>query len=77
MEKGSWKILAIVFMAIFILESGFIFWIVKAGTVGEKNEIKCGILCDEEYSTPYYYDWYEEVCYCIEDGEEVYKEFMG
>ena len=76
MQKQIWKILAIIFMILCTLELLYIGWMFKVGTEGEENEIKCSVICEEDYNSPFYYDWYDKLCYCVKDGETIHREVM-
>ncbi len=80
-KTNVWKILAIIFIILFVIETLFILWIFSAGTKMVKNENICVInICnlgseDSEYDS-YYYDDYEEICYCYKDGEIAHQEII-
>ena len=76
-----WKILAIVFMVLFVIESIFLIWIFSSGAKMIKNENICAInICDlrseNSLYDSYYYDDYEEVCYCYTNGEITHQEVI-
>ncbi len=74
MEKNSWKILAIVFICLFLIETFFIGWIYKTAYELQDRENECTTLCyeNEECLTPafddvssmcYHYDFDMEIIY--------------
>lgn len=76
MEEKTWKILAIVFMVLFFLETIILIWAFNIGTEAIDNESKCAYnIC--EGSDTYQYDTYDKLCYCFEEGEITYQEYMG
>ncbi len=76
MEKTGWKIIAIIFICLFILSSLLIVSFYKLGSEVIKNENECSINICSDYET-FFYDSYEEICYCFIDGEVEYSEFIN
>lgn len=77
MEQTTWKTLAIVFMALFVLETIVMVWAFNAGTEMMDQEYECAInICGDEHDA-FFYDEYAEVCYCYSGSEIVYEEFIG
>ena len=72
----NWKVIAIVFIVLFTLETGLIIWAFNVGTEMIDNEIECAYNICEDYQS-YNYDDYESMCYCFEDNEIVSQEYMG
>ncbi len=79
-EKGNhWKTIAIIFIVLFVLETLILIWAISAGTSMINNENECSInICGEvENAVSYYYDEYEQICYCMDvDGETVKQQFI-
>jgi len=75
----KWKVMAIVFMAMFVIETIILIWAFNAGTNIIEKESECASnIC--EVSTEheaYSYDDYEKICYCFDDGKITYKEYIG
>ncbi len=80
MEKTGWKVLAIVFIILFILETLLLSWLYGIGTdIIEKENICAYNICgdDLEIETYYYFE-YEEVCECYDADENIIKsEYLG
>lgn len=65
---NGWKITAIMFIALFLLETAFVIWIFKESQNILNNEAECAYnICDDYES--FYFDSYENLCYCYDDGE--------
>jgi len=69
---NGWKVAAIIFMVLFILESASIVWLFKIGIDMDKDEMDCAMNICEDYSA-YNFDIYSNMCYCYEGGE-IFKE---
>ena len=73
----NWKTIGIVFIILFVLETIFIIWVYSMGANAISNENKCAInICENNGATSYYYEDTSNICYCYNNGEEVYKEIM-
>lgn len=70
----KWKIIAIIFIIISILEFGILYWAWDYGTEEIENENECAINLCEGYET---YQYFDKACYCYIDGELTYQEYMG
>ena len=78
-KSNHWKTIAIIFIVLFVLETIFLIWAFSAGTSMINNENECAInICgDVEEAVSYYYDDYEQICYCMDaDGETVKQQFI-
>ena len=75
MEKSGWKTTAIIFIILFILETAFLIWAVNLGYDEIEKENECAINICEDYGS-YYYDGYEGICYCYNDGKIEKTEYM-
>ena len=65
MEKQGWKITAIVFISLFVVETLIMGYLIQTGLESIENENICAFdICED--SDSYYYDIYEEVCYCYD-----------
>lgn len=73
---NGWKILAIVFIILFVLESLFFIWATKDGFEFINNQNYCAYDICEQYPS-YNYDSYTQECYCFENDEVVYQENLG
>ena len=68
---NGWKIIAIVFIIIFLIETIFIYWAYTNGTKTLNNEYDCAWEVCDGYES-YYYDGYDNMCYCFV-GDEINK----
>jgi len=74
--KNVWKTIGIVFIALFVIETLLISWVVIEGNQSIEKETECAVnICSEADS--YYFDYYEEVCYCYQENELYYMEYMN
>lgn len=69
MDKNAWKILAIIFIVLFILETLLVIWLFNLGAESLEKEKDCAQIVCQDYDS-YYYDDYGEVCYCY-SGDEI------
>ena len=74
----NWKILSIILIVIVLLESLFIGWIFNIGNASIEQENECILnVCGEDKYTAYYYDDYDEACYCYEGDEITLTRYLG
>jgi hypothetical protein len=72
---NGWKVTAIIFITLFIIETMFFFYLLKVGTDVISEEEECRInIC--EGTDSFYYDMYDRMCYCYEDDEIVREEYI-
>ncbi len=79
MEKNGWKILAIIFIVLFVLETGYFIWVLSYSSDYYGKESECAYnICEvgTEHEA-YAYDEYEQVCYCFDGGEQTYQKYIG
>ena len=76
MKKRGWKTLAIIFIAIFILETAFIAYAITLASEMTRQENECIINTCDGYDS-FYYDINSEICYCFEDDEVKVQEYLG
>ena len=75
MEKQGWKILAIVFICLFVIETILFIGLFSIGIKEINNETKCSIECSNDINAGFYsYDAYNNICSCINGDQEVVKE---
>jgi len=72
---NGWKLISIIVTIILILETSFIFWAWQLGSEQINNDLECSINICDGYGS-YFYDNYEKICYCYEDGAVAYQEFV-
>jgi hypothetical protein len=72
-----WKILAIVFILLFTLETIAIVEIAKMGidSIGAQNECQIKICGDAKYNS-YYYDTQTKACYCYTNSQITHQEIL-
>jgi len=75
MDKKGWKIIAIIFIVLFALETLLGIWVIGLGTQVIENENDCAYNICSDYET-YYYDNYEQMCYCYNNHEVEYQEYI-
>ncbi len=73
--KNKWKTIAIIFIILFVLETLFLIYAFNLANriVSNENECLYNVCADYE---AYFYDDYDEVCYCYEDNEVAYYEYL-
>jgi hypothetical protein len=77
MEKTGWKVLAIVFIILFLIETAGIAMVIQYGITSLNNEAECSVnICENHNYTSYQFDDTTNTCYCFDNGEMVYKEFI-
>ena len=59
-------------MILFCVETLCFFYLYRLGTESLDNEDTCGYVICSVYDS-YYYDMFENICYCFESGEEEYS----
>jgi len=72
---NGWKVTAIIFIVISLLQFLVFAWAFNYGTQIIEKENECSINICSDYSA-YYYDEYISVCYCYEDNDIVYQEYL-
>jgi len=75
---NGWKITAIVFIVLFVLETLAGFWLISTGIDIVKKEDACSqVICGQDIYDAYYYDQVSNICYCYRDHEMRYQEYLG
>ena len=72
---NGWKITAIIFIIIFILETAFFIYSFNLGTEMIEKENECAYNVCNNYDS-YAYDDYAEICYCYNDNELQHEEYI-
>ena len=73
--KNKWKLIAWIFIILFVLSVLVIAWAYNAGTEMIENENTCSVNICANYDA-YFYDDYEEICYCYTGDEISYSEYI-
>ena len=70
MDNKYWKMIAVAFIIVSLIEFYYISWATSIGTGIINNENACADYCVymNEYDA-YYYEYYDDSCYCFTDGE--------
>lgn len=74
-KTDTWRTIAIVFIVLFALETIFMVKSISLGNEMIRKDNECAINICRDYDV-YYYEEYEEMCYCYEDEEIIYQELM-
>lgn len=69
----KWKVVAIIFIVLFILETAAIIFVIKLGIDEYDKETKCALEVCQDYDA-YYYEL--DVCNCYTDGEALKVEVL-
>lgn len=69
---NGWKITAIIFIILFILETAFFFMVAWTGMKELDEEDRCGQICSAKESDGYRYE--NDLCSCYSDGKVVYQD---
>ncbi len=75
-KTNKWKNFAIGLLVLLVLETIFIINLFVLGNEYENKETECSYNVCENAET-YYYDPYEDVCYCFIDEEIVTQRYLG
>lgn len=76
-KTNYWKITAFIFILLFVIETAGFISIINSGLNIIDKENECYYNVCSNYVGGYYYDSIEGLCYCYEDGEEVYEKYIG
>lgn len=77
-KHNGWKITAIIFMCLFIVETLLFAWIMWIGTMSINKEFECKAnICGDLTYDSFYYDSYENICYCYTQGELALTKYLG
>lgn len=79
MECTKWKIISAVSIILNIVLILSFVLVYNIGSEIIQKETICSInICSDELATSYYYDEYNEICYCYDANSEVIKtEYIG
>ena len=77
MSSNGWKITAIIFICLFVLETAGFAFIIKIGTDVINNESKCStdICYNIEGADSFIYE--DPICYCYKNGEIIYQKYLN
>ena len=72
---NGWKVTAIIFIILAILETAFIIFAYSLGQEMESKDNECQLNICKGYDA-YLYDDTEEICYCYQDNNVTYWEYI-
>lgn len=76
--KNIWKVIAIIFICLFTIETAFVCVVVKYGMKSINNEIKCSNeVCFNEDYTSFLFDDTTNTCACYNDGVIKHQEVLS
>lgn len=75
-QKRFWKVLAILFIILFLSETTFVIWFINLGIKTIEKENECSFNICEDFQS-YSYDSVENICYCFENGELIKHKFLS
>jgi len=73
---NGWKVTAVIFIILFIIESLAVLWVWNLGTDLIEKENTCIVNVCTDADT-YYYDQLENICYCYQNNELTKTEYLG
>ena len=77
MGAKAWKVTAIIFILLFLIETALVVWIFSVGINEINQETECQInVCNKPEYTAYEFDTVDNMCYCYIEDEVAYKEFI-
>lgn len=76
MEEKNWKIVALIFMGLFLIETVLVAMAYNVGTKLVEMEKECMFDTCGDYSS-YYFDQSEQNCYCFDNGEVSIVQHIG
>ena len=76
MEKKGWKILAIVFIVLFVIVT--LSGLVSNGLdiITQDARIECINMCEDDFNAHPQFDIYSSMCYCFDDDTNLIKEIL-
>jgi hypothetical protein len=74
-KQNTWKIIAIVFIILFAIETTYVIWATQLGYQTVDNDYNCAYDYCADYDT-YNYDYYTKECLCFENHEVVKQQIM-
>lgn len=73
----NWKVVAWIFIILFMLETCGVVWIYKVGVNEINKEIECSNdVCHNINSDSFIFDSASSTCYCYKGGEVVYQKYL-
>jgi len=76
-NNNPWRVIAIVFIVLFALETISVICLYAIGSQALSNETECSVnVCGELNATSFYYDDFEQVCYCYSGEDMVQMKYI-
>ena len=75
MKTKTWKVIAIIFISLFIVETLLIVWVSILGNNSIKAKYQCSDVCYEE-SGFFHFDATSNLCSCINSEGTVDRDFI-
>jgi len=78
-NRNPWKVVAIIFIILFVLSAALLtlWWSAGAKYIKDENTCAYNICSGSEGYDSYQLDYTNNVCYCYKNGEIAYQEFMS
>lgn len=73
---NGWKITAIIFIILFILQTILFVGIIYLGYKEISKESECSVNICKDYDA-YIYDSTYQICYCYKDGEVAHTKYLS
>lgn len=74
----KWKVLSIIAVVLLVLSWSLFGLLMYNGSKIYEKENECSFnICNKEAYDSYFYNAYEDVCYCLDDNDIKYFEYMG
>ena len=75
---NGWKITAVIFILLFLVETGVVIYFINYSLTIVDNETKCqSDICYGKQADTYVYDSPSRICYCYNNaGNEIYREVL-
>jgi|26BtaG_2_1085354.scaffolds.fasta_scaffold01804_6 hypothetical protein len=75
MKTNKWKTIAIVFICLFLITFFGSLALYKAGIDSIERETECTTICFNKGES-YYFDYFDNICYCYQDEEIIYQKVI-
>ena len=75
MKQNNWRVIAIIFIVLCILEALVIIYCYNLGTKMIDNDNECSFNTCSGYET-YSYDMYSQICSCYVNNQKVFSTYL-
>ena len=76
MDKNGWKIIAIIFIILFIVETALVISLFTIGKKEMDREYECSIICYNKNYQSFYFNSRTKLCTCYIGDKAVYHKFL-